>query len=334
MAGISDKALNGIYSENKYRFGGKELQNKEFSDGSGIEWYAYGMREQDPQLGRFFRIDPVSEKFYFLTPFQYASNDPIKNLDIDGLEGISYEYFLPLIINTAKDQNSASAKVLGAVSGVGQALGSTIQGLFDMVRHPINTIVGIGKLSTIQGQLEVGQNLDQLYDETATQFRNGTSFDRWFIGGEIAGHVGLAFIGTKGLNAFLEAGKSVWTLSQFERGFAIEKILGANLPRSFPVIDRFANGIATSIKSIDLGAKSYNGGNGLLNTLKGYLNKLDNFSGGTLEGVQIKGTDISSKVLQVAIEPGKASVEQWEQISQAFEYGKRQNIALKLSFVK
>jgi len=64
------------------------------------------------------------------------------------------------------------------------------------------------------------------------------------------------------------------------------------------------------------------------------LNKLDNFSGGTLEGVQIKGTDISSKVLQVAIEPGKASVEQWEQISQAFEYGKRQNIALKLSFVK
>jgi len=43
----------------------------------------------DPQIGRFFRVDPLAEKFYYLTPYQYASNNPVTNIDLDGLEGIN-----------------------------------------------------------------------------------------------------------------------------------------------------------------------------------------------------------------------------------------------------
>jgi hypothetical protein len=46
----------------------------------------------------------------------------------------------------------------------------------------------------------------------------------------------------------------VWKLGWAARGRLIEKELGANLHPNFPVIDKFRNGVATSIKSIDLNA--------------------------------------------------------------------------------
>jgi len=78
MAGISDKALKSQYHENKYKFnGGNELQNKEFSDGSGLEVYDATHRMYDPQIGRFFQIDHLPEFNVDLSPYSFANNDPI-----------------------------------------------------------------------------------------------------------------------------------------------------------------------------------------------------------------------------------------------------------------
>lgn len=46
----------------------------------------YGMRIYDPRVGRFLSSDPLTKKFPYYTPYQFAGNMPIAAIDLDGAE--------------------------------------------------------------------------------------------------------------------------------------------------------------------------------------------------------------------------------------------------------
>jgi RHS repeat-associated protein len=86
IAALSSKALKPYYAENRYKFnGGNELQSKEFSDGSGLEWYDAVHRIYDPQIGRFGQTDPYADVFSGESPYSFANNDPTLLNDPFGL---------------------------------------------------------------------------------------------------------------------------------------------------------------------------------------------------------------------------------------------------------
>ena len=70
-------------SDNRYLFNGKELQNN-LLGGVNLDWYDYGARFYDAQIGRFTTQDAYAEKYINLTPYQYGANNPIRYIDING----------------------------------------------------------------------------------------------------------------------------------------------------------------------------------------------------------------------------------------------------------
>ena len=93
-------------STNKYLYNGKELQ-----DELDMDWYDYGARFYDPQIGRFTSIDPHAEKYLFQGPFNYANDNPIRYVDINGKGvgdgGLLLSMITMIVVKQAENKESA-----------------------------------------------------------------------------------------------------------------------------------------------------------------------------------------------------------------------------------
>ena len=122
-------------------------------------------------------------------------------------------------------------------------------------------------------------------------------------------------------NPALDNATSVWNMPPMKRGVAIEKAAGVNIGGNYPVIDDLRGGVATSVKSIDLNAATYQKAGTVESKVKGYVDKLNYFQGVRQQGFDSRGTNMSTKVLNVYIPMGSGSTSQRQQMSNACTYG-------------
>jgi RHS repeat-associated protein len=107
--------------KNQFLYNGKELV-----EGYELGWYDYGARYYAPDLGRWHAVDPLAEKFWDYSSYNYAVNDPIKHYDIDGndvvnsLKGEAHREALKTFVKTKKGREfiakfASKGQIIGGV---------------------------------------------------------------------------------------------------------------------------------------------------------------------------------------------------------------------------
>ncbi|MFD2919038.1 DUF6443 domain-containing protein [Terrimonas rubra] len=148
--GISSKALTGN-AENKYKFNGKELQSKEFSDGNGLDWTDFGNRMYDNQISRWHTVDILAEKYVSFSAYHFAANNPIRYKEVDG------RYFVDSKGNRVSvSQNKSGQIILGKNASAD-------------LKELVNSVNTSGSKTAITQIMKAGKNSTKIHVKIETE---------------------------------------------------------------------------------------------------------------------------------------------------------------------
>ncbi len=116
-----------------------------------------------------------------------------------------------------------------------------------------------------------------------------------------------------------------WKLGWAARGSYLHELLGGTLSPTFPVIDRFVDGMATSIKSIDLNAATYQKTAQLTYRLKQYIDDLTEFDGAQWADDNVPSSALKGRTLSLAIPKGSMTENQREAIEAVRAWARMKN---------
>ena len=91
----------------RYGFNGKEKDDEAKGGGNS---YDFGARIYDPRLGRWLSCDPMANKRSWVSPYNFAQNNPILRIDDDG--NMDFDY----TVSYRKNADGTKTKVINATA--------------------------------------------------------------------------------------------------------------------------------------------------------------------------------------------------------------------------
>ncbi|MDR2408015.1 MAG: hypothetical protein LBE13_07885 [Bacteroidales bacterium] len=79
------KNTNLMANTNRYTFSGKEKQTVR-----DLGFLDFGARMLETEIGRWFVIDPLAEKYYSVSPYVYCVNNPLRFIYENFINKIKY----------------------------------------------------------------------------------------------------------------------------------------------------------------------------------------------------------------------------------------------------
>ncbi|NER16774.1 DUF6443 domain-containing protein [Spongiivirga citrea] len=206
--GLEHKGYNDqiIDAENTYQTYLGQETNKEL----GLNWLTFRHRNYMPEIGRFFGVDPVSADYVNISTYQFAHNNPVSKIELEGLEGYQPNGFdvINALPSGGGTQNPAAHLPLPIGDGTGK------HGSVAKAKPQINAQIGVGAGKTI------GANFKLFGIEAGATYDGGTTEQTFStLDGGVTSHtegysVNAAIFGySKGTSTDLSVGENKTTSS-------------------------------------------------------------------------------------------------------------------------
>ena len=103
--------FNSFARENALPNKTKLFQGQEHIDDLGLNWDSFKWRNHQPDIGRFFNVDPLAEKYLYNSPYAFSENQVVAHRELEGLEKVDIR----------NESGGPTARITDADKGKGEA---------------------------------------------------------------------------------------------------------------------------------------------------------------------------------------------------------------------